>query len=48
MSQFSTGSNIKATAASSWYPDYPAVMNIAKSIAWGRADLFPQFGMPSL
>lgn len=38
----------KATAATSWYPDYPAVMNIAKSTAWSTADLFPQFGMPSL
>jgi CubicO group peptidase (beta-lactamase class C family) len=32
----------------SWYPDYPAVMNIAKTVSWGLADLFPQFGMPSL
>jgi len=38
----------KATAATSWYPDYPAVMNIAKNAAWGSGDLFPQFGMPSL
>jgi CubicO group peptidase (beta-lactamase class C family) len=38
----------KATAATSWYPDYPTVMNIAKNAAWGSADLFPQFGMPSL
>ena len=37
----------KATAASGWYPDYPAVMNIAKTVAWAT-DLFPQFGMPSL
>jgi hypothetical protein len=37
-----------ATAATSWYPDYPAVMNIAKSASWGAADLFPEFGMPSL
>jgi hypothetical protein len=38
----------KATAATSWYPDYPTVMNIAKNAAWGTTDLFPQFGMPSL
>lgn len=37
----------KATAATGWYPDYPAVMNIAKSVTW-TTDLFPQFGMPSL
>jgi CubicO group peptidase (beta-lactamase class C family) len=38
----------KATAATAWYPDYPAVMNIARSIDWGSSDLFPQFGMPAL
>jgi hypothetical protein len=32
----------------SLYPDFPAVMNIAKSVQWGSQDLFPQFGMPSL
>jgi CubicO group peptidase (beta-lactamase class C family) len=37
-----------ATAATNWYPDYPAVMNVAKAASWGAADLFPQFGMPSL
>jgi CubicO group peptidase (beta-lactamase class C family) len=37
-----------STAAANWYPDYPAVMNIAKGVAWGPADLFPSFGMPSL
>ena len=31
-----------------WYPDYPNVVNIAKTTSWGPADLFPQFGMPSL
>jgi CubicO group peptidase (beta-lactamase class C family) len=30
------------------YPDYPAVMNIAKSTSWGATDLFPHFGMASL
>jgi hypothetical protein len=30
------------------YADYPAVMNIAKSVNWGTTDLFPHFGMPSL
>jgi len=37
-----------ASADPSWYPDYPAMMNIAKKVAWGPADLFPSFGMPSL
>jgi CubicO group peptidase (beta-lactamase class C family) len=32
----------------SWYADYPKVMSIAKTVSWGSADLFPQFGMPSL
>jgi CubicO group peptidase (beta-lactamase class C family) len=35
-------------AEANWYPDYPSVMSIAKSASWGSADLFPQFGMPSL
>ena len=38
----------KASAAPNWYPDYPAVMDIAKAAAWGTSDLFPTFGMPSL
>jgi CubicO group peptidase (beta-lactamase class C family) len=37
----------KAYAATGFYPNYPAVMNVAKSAAWGNEDLFPQFGMPS-
>jgi hypothetical protein len=35
-------------AEATWYPDYPSVMNIAKSALVGAADLFPQFGMSSL
>ncbi len=31
----------------SWYPDFPAVMNIAKATTWTQ-DLFPTFGMPPL
>jgi CubicO group peptidase (beta-lactamase class C family) len=31
-----------------WYPNFPAVMNIATATNWGSGDLFPQFGMPSL
>lgn len=31
-----------------WYPDFPALMSVAQSTAWGSADLFPDFGMPSL
>jgi CubicO group peptidase (beta-lactamase class C family) len=32
----------------SWYPDFPAVMNVAKNTNWGTTDLFPQFGMSPL
>jgi CubicO group peptidase (beta-lactamase class C family) len=35
-------------AEANWYPDYPSVMTVAKAASWGAADLFPQFGMPSL
>ncbi len=38
----------KATAADNWYPNYPAVMNVARSALAGANDLFPLFGMPSL
>jgi CubicO group peptidase (beta-lactamase class C family) len=38
----------KATAASGWYPNYPDVMNIAQNALANAADIFPQFGMPSL
>jgi hypothetical protein len=31
-----------------WYPDFPAVMDVAKNTRWGAADLFPTFGMSSL
>jgi hypothetical protein len=31
----------------SWYPDFPAVMNTAKTVNWTE-DLFPLYGMPSL
>ena len=31
-----------------WYPDFPEVINAAKTQNWGAADLFPTFGMPSL
>jgi hypothetical protein len=37
-----------ASAATNWYPDFPDVMNVARGVAWGPADLFPSFGMPSL
>ena len=30
------------------YPDFPAVMNVAKNTNWGTTDLFPQFGMSPL
>ena len=31
-----------------WYPDFDAIMRIAKSVSWSSTDLFPHFGMPSL
>jgi hypothetical protein len=31
----------KATAATSWYPDYPTVMNLAKNAALGRCGPIP-------
>jgi CubicO group peptidase (beta-lactamase class C family) len=31
-----------------WYPDFPAVMSIARRAKWGEADLFEQFGMAPL
>jgi CubicO group peptidase (beta-lactamase class C family) len=30
-----------------WYPDFPAVLNVARAWSWGTTDLFPGFGMPS-
>lgn len=36
------------TAAANWYPDFPAVMDIARTALAGAPDLFPQFGMASL
>jgi len=36
------------SAAPHWYPDYPAVMDIARGVSWSSEDLFPHFGMPSL
>jgi CubicO group peptidase (beta-lactamase class C family) len=38
----------KPGAAAGWYPDFPAVMGVAKAALAGAPDLFPQFGMPSL
>lgn len=35
-------------AAAGWYPDFPAVMDVAKAALAGAPDLFPQFGMPAL
>ncbi|GAA1953219.1 serine hydrolase [Microbacterium deminutum] len=31
-----------------WYPDFPLLLNAARSLAWAGDDLFPTFGMPSL
>jgi CubicO group peptidase (beta-lactamase class C family) len=31
-----------------WYPDYPALLTVARAQSWGNQDLFPSFGMPSL
>ena len=38
----------KPGAAAGWYPDFPAVMDVAKAALVNAPDLFPQFGMPSL
>lgn len=31
-----------------WYPDFPAVLGIARTARWSSTDLFPKFGMPTL
>ena len=31
-----------------WYPNFAAVMDIAKNASWPRADLFPNYNMPPL
>jgi hypothetical protein len=31
-----------------WYPDFPAVLDIARTSSWGAGDLFPVFGMPTM
>ena len=31
-----------------WYPDFPAVLALARSARWSATDLFPKFGMPTL
>ena len=31
-----------------WYPDFPSILGIARTSTWGRADLFPNFRMPTL
>ena len=31
-----------------WYPDFPAVMSIARMTTWSDADLFGEFGMTRL
>jgi CubicO group peptidase (beta-lactamase class C family) len=43
------------TASAEWtpdgkgiYPDFPALMDIAKNVSWGSGDLFPNYGMPAL
>jgi hypothetical protein len=36
------------SAAGAWRPNYPDVMDIAKTSLATGSDLFPQFGMPSL
>jgi hypothetical protein len=30
-----------------WYPNFPAVLDAARTNAWGASDLFPVYGMPS-
>jgi CubicO group peptidase (beta-lactamase class C family) len=31
-----------------WYPDFPALLDVARAHSWGTTDLFPAFGMPPL
>ena len=31
-----------------WYPDFPAVMNIARKVDWKNTDLFETFGITPL
>jgi CubicO group peptidase (beta-lactamase class C family) len=31
-----------------WYPDFPALMSVARQVKWSDADLFDQFGMAAL
>jgi CubicO group peptidase (beta-lactamase class C family) len=31
-----------------WYPDFPALMSVARGVKWSDADLFDQFGMAAL
>ena len=31
-----------------WYPTSPRCSDLARSSNWGRGDLFPSFGMPTL
>lgn len=42
------GKQIAPYDGKSWYPYFPAVLDIAKKANWGTTDLFPTFGMPSL
>jgi len=42
------GSITPSPSSAPWYADWPAVMDIATTIDWGDADLFPTYGMPSL
>jgi CubicO group peptidase (beta-lactamase class C family) len=30
-----------------WYPDFPALLDVARAQSWGTTDLFPNFGMIS-
>jgi hypothetical protein len=42
------GKNIAPYEGKAWYPDFDAVMSIAKNVNSGTNDLFPQYGMASL
>jgi CubicO group peptidase (beta-lactamase class C family) len=42
------GARAQELRTPSWYPNYTAMMNVAKPLVAGSPDLFPMFGMPSL
>ena len=42
------GKEIANYQGNSYYPNFDAVMSIARQTNWGTSDLFPMYGMPPL